>query len=265
MPFEDYEIVREISSGATSRVYKVKDKDTDEFYAAKVIPFKHIRKGMWENEVRMLQRCQYIRGVLKMYEYGTFKDKRNKEHGFIITELCAGDLVHKPLKRHEFTKFLCFVINALSIFHNMNLCLCDLKRENILRKGSGFRLCDFSSCIPTGTLTSYLYGTPHLLAPELIRSVGDGMGYYYDDKVDIWTLGCLLFEISTNKVAFDNKAEVKSENTLYRNILEKTPDFSHIRNRHIRKLIQSCLHKDPKDRSTINGLQNMLKSTGSFR
>jgi serine/threonine protein kinase len=243
----------------------MKDRDTGEILAAKITPFNQIRREMWENEVRMLQQCQYIRGVVKMYEYGTYLDRHKTEHGFIITELCKGDLVEFPLHKSEFTKFLCFVVNMLCVFHHMNLCLCDLKRENILRKGTGYRLCDFSSCQPVGTLTGFLYGTPHLLAPELIESVPVGVGYYYDDKVDIWNLGCLLFEIATSEPAFENDGKERSRAVLYKNIMSKTPTYSLIRNRHIRHLIQSCLSKNPKNRATITQLQHMLKETGSFR
>ena len=199
MPYKDYTTLSELRSGGTSRVYKVQDKDTGEIRAMKVTSFKEIQKLVWLNEIQMLQKLQYVRGVVKMYEFGELEDGNRESFGYAVLELCDEDLFEKPIISSEQRTIFLFLYNILTQLHTMGYCYCDLKLENILRKGRGFRLCDFSSCQPIGTFTNIIYGTPHVIAPELLKSIEEKKDYFYDEKIDTWGLGCVLFELITGE------------------------------------------------------------------
>ena len=199
MPYKDYTTIGELRSGGTSRVYRVRDNDTGEIRAMKVTSFKEIQKVVWLNEIQMLQKLQYVRGVVKMYEFGELEDGNKELFGYAVLELCDEDLFEKPIIVSEQKTIFLFLYNILTQLHTMGYCYCDLKLENILRKGKGFRLCDFSSCQPIGTLTNVMYGTPHIIAPEILRSSESKKDYFYDEKIDTWGLGCILFEVLTGE------------------------------------------------------------------
>jgi NIMA (never in mitosis gene a)-related kinase len=76
------------------------------------------------------------------------------------------------------------------------------------------RLADVGECIFTQSLSSVgLVGTPRYIAPEII------LKQPYDQRVDIWSLGCVLYELSSLKPAFDGE----SYNELFDNIVSKSP------------------------------------------
>ncbi|KAL6508543.1 hypothetical protein OROGR_023254 [Orobanche gracilis] len=92
-------------------------------------------------------------------------------------------------------------LEALQYLHNLGLIHCDLKPENILVKS--YSRCEVkvidlgSSCFETDHLCSYVQSRSYR-APEVI------LGLPYDKKIDIWSLGCILAELCTGDVLFQN-------------------------------------------------------------
>jgi serine/threonine protein kinase len=89
----------------------------------------------------------------------------------------------------------------MEFVHSLHLIHSDLKPENILIKSftkCEVKVIDFgSSCYETDKLTSYVQSRSYR-APEVI------LGYHYSTKIDIWSVGCIAFELWTGRVLFVN-------------------------------------------------------------
>lgn len=90
-----------------------------------------------------------------------------------------------------------------------------------------------------------LVGTPYYLSPELCQEKP------YNNKSDVWSLGCILYELTTLKHAF----EANNMKALVGKILRGTyPPISATYSAELRDLVAKMLQKDPKDRPSINSV-----------
>jgi dual specificity tyrosine-phosphorylation-regulated kinase 2/3/4 len=140
----------------------------------------------------------------------------HREHLVIVTELLRQNLF-------EFGKFiidnneepyftrrrLCYltgqVLAALKFVHNLGLVHSDIKPENILLSSysrAKVKVIDFgSSCYLTDRQSSYIQSRSYR-APEVV------LGLPYDGKIDVWSLGCVVAEMYTGEVTFQNDSIV---------------------------------------------------------
>lgn len=105
----------------------------------------------------------------------------------------------KPLNMQKIKYYMFQVLKAIEFMHRKNIFHRDIKPENILVTDETVKLADFGSC--KGTLcgdsgrhsqqpyTEYI-STRWYRAPECLMTDG-----YYNEKMDIWGFGCVLFEL----------------------------------------------------------------------
>jgi serine/threonine protein kinase len=139
-----------------------------------------------------------------------------REHLFIVCELLrdnlyefykynreSGEELYFTLPRLQRITRQCLV--ALQYIHSLGLIHCDLKPENILIKSYSrceVKVIDFgSSCFVTDHLSSYVQSRSYR-APEVL------LGLPYGQKIDLWSLGCILAELWTGNVLFLNDSIV---------------------------------------------------------
>jgi serine/threonine-protein kinase HSL1 (negative regulator of Swe1 kinase) len=97
------------------------------------------------------------------------------------------------------------ILSAIGFCHSFNICHRDLKPENILVNKSGnIKIADFGMAAlqqsPEHRLQTSC-GSPHYAAPEVIRA-----GPYRGNKVDIWSIGIILFAELSGFLPFDNES-----------------------------------------------------------
>lgn len=262
MPLTDYTFISEINSGSLSKVYKCRDKETNELRAVKLLDLTLYGKELWSKEIEMLTKFQYVRGIIKMYEYGKYIDQdSNHTIGYIILELCDSDLRDVPLEKSQHLKFLVWLLKTLYLVHQCGYVLCDLKLENVLRIKDGFRICDLASCQQLGIETSEIVGTNCVLAYEVCLALKKKQKIKYTEKIDVWNAACIFFEFLTGTKPFDccdDTDDEQYEEKVHNNIMHNEPDFSLIENEQLRKVVQGALVKDPKKRKGIKELAMML-------
>ncbi|GKV05286.1 hypothetical protein SLEP1_g17316 [Rubroshorea leprosula] len=136
---------------------------------------------------------------LRLYDYFYYQD-----HLLIVCELLKANLYEFHKFNRESRGEVYFTmprLQALQFLHGLGLIHCDLKPENILVKS--YSRCEVkvidlgSSCFETDHLCSYVQSRSYC-APEVI------LGLPYDKKIDIWSLGCILAELCTGNVLFQN-------------------------------------------------------------
>lgn len=207
-----YQLMEYLGSAAFSKAVQALDMQTGMLVCLKIIKNNKDYFDQSLDEVKLLKYVNQhdpadAKGVLRLYDYFY-----HREHLFIVTELLRSNL-------YEFQKFNLEsgdepyftlatlrsiarqVLTSLDYLHSLDLIHCDLKPENILIKSYSRRevkVIDLgSSCFVTDHLSSYVQSRSYR-APEVI------LGARYSTKVDIWGLGCILAELHTGEVLFQN-------------------------------------------------------------
>lgn len=207
-----YHVTEYLGSAAFSKAIQAHDLHTGMDVCVKIIKNN---KDFFDQSLDEIKLLKFVNKhdpadkfhLLRLYDYFYYR-----EHLLIVCELLKANL-------YEFHKFnresggevyftmprlqsiTIQVLEALQFLHGLGLIHCDLKPENILVKS--YSRCEVkvidlgSSCFETDHLCSYVQSRSYR-APEVI------LGLPYDKKIDIWSLGCILAELCTGNVLFQN-------------------------------------------------------------
>jgi len=121
----------------------------------------------------------------------------------------------------------------------------DLKQENILIHNNQYKIADFGFSNDKKLMQTML-GTPLYMAPEIIE------GKKYDNKVDIWSLGVILYNLITKDFPFYDF----QKKGLYSKIVHKKftlkRKYKKKFNENLKNLFNDCFEKDPQKRLSID-------------
>ncbi|KAG5484005.1 hypothetical protein LSCM1_05857 [Leishmania martiniquensis] len=199
---EDYQIIESIGEGSFGKVYKARIKGTGQIVAMKFI----VKKGKNEKELKNLRSEIEILTKLNHPHIIMLFDSFETDSDFVVVmEYAQGELYDvleddKQLPAKEVQKIAKQLIQALNYLHSNRIIHRDMKPQNILIGQNGaVKLADFgfarSMSYNTIVLTS-IKGTPLYMAPELVQERA------YDNRVDLWSLGCILYELYYGKPPF---------------------------------------------------------------
>ncbi|KAK5977286.1 Serine/threonine-protein kinase nekl-2 [Trichostrongylus colubriformis] len=156
-------------------------------------------------EVKLLQKMHHPM-IIGYYDYFVFENQLA-----IVMQYAEGGTMEKLVQEQKGVNFpesqvlnyFTQILIALNHIHSKSIVHRDLKTQNILlnRKKTLVKLSDFgiSKELTTRSLASTVIGTPNYLSPEICE------GRAYNQKSDLWSLGCVLYELIELKRAFDGE------------------------------------------------------------
>ncbi|XP_051949936.1 serine/threonine-protein kinase 36 isoform X2 [Xyrauchen texanus] len=199
---DQYHILEVIGEGSFGRVYKGRRKFSGQVVALKFIP----KVGRSEKDLRSLKREIDIMRGLKHPNIVLLLDSfETEKEVVVVTEYAEGELFQileddGNLPESQVREIACQLVSALYYLHSHRILHRDMKPQNILLgKGGVVKLCDFgfarAMSVSTLVLTS-IKGTPLYMSPELVEEKP------YDHSADLWSLGCILYELHTGAPPF---------------------------------------------------------------
>ena len=250
----DFEKEREIGKGGFGLVWKVIHKKTQKVYCIKVIEKQGIIQQKLVDQMNREIKIMYILNhphCLRLKNH--FEDDQNF---YLVMPLAHKGQLYRILRK--FKKFdektaaqiLRETISALQYLHSFNPPIIhrDIKPENLLLNNGGrVLLADFGwSNFADGDVRKTFCGTPEYIAPEMLSKKG------HDTRVDIWSIGVLMFELLAGYSPF----VAKSNQDLYLNIKKLKIQWPKDMPPLAKNLIGKILRLNPSDRPSLEEILN---------
>lgn len=243
---DDFEIIELIGKGSFGVVYLVKKKSSNKYYAMKKLEKSKIKDQKQKNHTKTERKIlETFKHPFIVHLYYAFQ---NDTDLFLITQFVEGGELFQYLRKEgafseERARFYIIeVIIALHYLHEQNCIYRDLKPENILLDKTGhIKLTDFglSKILIDKEQKAYtICGTPAYLAPEILTEEG------YDQAVDWWSLGVVLYELLSGNTPFDFSVYPKISVDVYKSPILLHSYFS----KNARDLIKKLLNFTPSKR-----------------
>ena len=254
---QDFDIIKELGAGSFGHVYLVTHKVTKCQYAIKAIDKRNKtnieEKPYFRREIEIMYKIHHP-NVVRLFSH--FED--DNYCYFIMEYINKGNIYNlipkdrtKRLSAQVVATLMKDVISAVYFLHNMNPPIIhrDIKPENVLlAEGRVAKLTDFgwSNYMQGDEKRTTVCGTPIYLAPEIINETG------HDERVDIWCIGVLLFELVTGNVPFLGN----DIDTLKSNIRHMKIAWPRDISMDAKNLIMKILKYDPKARISLVEMLN---------
>lgn len=203
----EFETMKLLGKGAFASVYQVKRKKDGNIYAMKRVKFGAMsskEKDNAVNEIRILASVQHA-NIIGYKE--SFYDEESKTLNIIMDYADEGDLdgrIKKHVERrtnfpeNEIWTYLIQILQGLKSLHSAKIMHRDLKCANIFLKSGTIKLGDLnvSKLIKLSQMDHTQTGTPYYASPEVWSNKP------YDYKSDIWSVGCIIYELCALRPPF---------------------------------------------------------------
>jgi serine/threonine protein kinase len=238
-----YEIQNRLGGGAFGDVYKARKQSIGKSFAIKFLKLEDdAQREVVERELSHVSHFAAIDhpNLVTIEDMGTVMGVPYLIMGYAGEETLSRRLVGGPLEEDEALLIFTQVCRGVLALHDRRLVHFDLKPSNIFLKGEVARVGDYglSKLLTDGRMTlSFGRGTPHYMAPEVLRSRAN-------HRADVYSLGVILFESLVGRPPYksiEGGALVLRED-------DEPPEFPTGFPEVVRAVVKRCLRLDPDDR-----------------
>lgn len=203
-----FEIGKPLGKGKFGRVYLAKERSSGFVCALKVLHKSELQQGGVQKQVRReieIQSNLRHPNVLRLY--GHFHDSKRI---FLILEYAGRGELYKHLRKEnrfpewKAAQYIAQMAAALKYLHKKHVMHRDIKPENILVGIHGeIKISDFGwSVHAPNNRRQTMCGTLDYLPPEMLKT--GSQDNYYNEKVDLWSLGVLMYEFLVGEAPFED-------------------------------------------------------------
>ena len=255
---DDFQILSKLGEGAYSIVYKVMRKVDKKIYALKKVKLLNLSDKEKENALNEVRILASVKSNFVVSYKEAFFDEKDRTLCIVMEFADNGDLLQKITEHKkrsiffdESTIWHIFIqlVRGLKSLHDLNILHRDLKCANVFLYSNGeAKIGDLNvSKVTRGGMGTTQTGTPYYASPEVWNDCP------YDSKSDIWSLGCVLYEMITLKPPF-RAADMEG---LYKKVTKgqysKIPD---IFSNDLHQIIIFLLQVNPKLRPSCDQILN---------
>ena len=265
-----YEVLSLLGAGGMGEVWRARDDRLGREVAIKVLladaagDADRIRR--FEVEARSASALNHP-AILTVHDFGV-------EAGvpYLVTELLSGKTVRDvilegPVPERRALDWAAQVARGLAAAHEKGILHRDLKPENLfvtedgrvkildfgIAKLTGPMTAEVNTAVATGTQVGTLLGSAGYMAPEQIRAEA------VDDRADLFSLGCVLYELVTGKSAFRRNTAAET----YAATLTESPTLPAGQDPRLGDLLARCLARDREDR--IASARQLVREIDALR
>src|SRR5215468_3164096 len=235
-----YEILAQIGAGGMGEVYKARDTRLNRTVAVKVC--KEQFSERFHKEAEAIAALNHPR-ICTLYDVGP---------DYLVMEYVEGQPLKGPLPVERAVEYASQILDALDAAHRQGIVHRDLKPANILLTKNGVKLLDFglakterakaisaSEETVTQSITQEgaIVGTLQYMSPEQLQGKGA------DARSDLFSFGCVLYEMLTGKRAFEGA----SAPSVIAAVLEREPAPLEV-SPPLERVVRRALAKDPEQR-----------------
>ena len=254
-----YEILAALGAGGMGEVYRARDPRLAREVAVKILPL-HLACDpdamvRFEREGRAVAALAHP-NILAIYDVGTHEGAN-----FVVTELLEGETLRSRLDRSPLPWRMAADVGAaiadgVAAAHARNIIHRDLKPANVFLTSDGrVKILDFGLArvgpaesvgsgaeAPTETLPGAILGTVGYMSPEQARGERAGT------SSDLFSLGCVLYEMVTGRAPFARPTAVQTLNAILESDPPSVVESGKEAPPELDRLISRCLEKDPARR-----------------
>ena len=251
---DGFDIIEKLGNGAYSVVYKVKRKEDGNIYALKKVKLKGLTEKEKQNSLNEVRILASVKSPFVISYKEAFIEEETETLCIVMEYADKGDLYQKivHLKKigsliEEIDAWKIFIqmTRGLKSLHDLKILHRDLKSANIFLFSNGSaKIGDLNvSKVARKGLGYTQTGTPYYASPEVWNESP------YDNKSDIWSLGCVFYEMLTLHPPF----RAKDMEALYKTVIKG--DYKKVGSKYsedINEIISYLLKVNPKERPSCD-------------
>eukprot|EP00762_Andalucia_godoyi_P006726 ANDGO_06153.mRNA.1 putative serine/threonine-protein kinase nek3 len=257
MSESNYRRIKLVGKGTFGQAFLVQRVDNGKQFIMKKINISNMNsqeRADAMNEVRLLSSLKHP-NIVEYIE--SFTDTTGNlcivmeyaERGDLYDAIKRQAALNKPFAEEQIVDWLLQVCLAIKHCHDKKILHRDIKSQNIfLTAQNKVKIGDFGIARVLKNTLDYaktMVGTPYYMSPEICQEKP------YNNKSDVWSIGCVLYELLTMRHAFDAQNMRGLVVKILRGVYPPVPTSY---SEDLRLLVGQMFERDPRKRLSVNGI-----------